>query len=106
MIQQLFPSIKFKYNSFRKIYKTVLIDFDLNKENYMEIRLYQIKNMSILLPRIFRKKKKSTKFTKIIDFEKTHMGILDKKKRAFLVKITELGPRITMKTIDICVGLV
>nr|UXY86993.1 Brix-domain-containing protein [Cryptomonas paramecium] len=105
IIQQLFPSIKFKYNSLYKAYKTVLVDFNLNEKNHIEIRLYQVKSMPVLLPRIFRKNKNLTNFTKIINPEKTCTNISDNQKRASLVKITELGPRITIKTVDVCVDL-
>nr|UXY87460.1 Brix-domain-containing protein [Cryptomonas sp.] len=105
LIRQLFPNTNINRNFLKKISKSVLFELD-PKLNKVEVRVYQIQGIMPIIPRHLRKYKKNyySKSDKNYEYEveKTNTELCTSKSRYLsLVRMVEIGPRITMKVINI-----
>jgi hypothetical protein len=102
-LRRVLPLEKKKEIILENFSKIILFDFD-NDLNIMDYRCYIIGNNSLLLPRKFRKLKKLKKnFVEYKLMDKTYFDKLTtfhkfyKNKIKNIVRIIEIGPRITAK---------
>ena len=111
MIRQLFPNKKNKNNFFGNFSECILFDYDTYNNN-IDVRIYRIQGVSKLFPRYLRKyKKKKSDCIENRTSDQNTFSTLNtenykkENKILSLIRVIEIGPRFTLKTINIIFDL-
>nr|UXY87958.1 Brix-domain-containing protein [Cryptomonas curvata] len=105
IIRQLFPAKNTDNNLLDKPFEIILFDFNILC-NKIEVRIYSVQGISKLIPRYLRKNNKKESVDCNLSFKNSLTSTKKKNceknnKNAAFIRIMEVGPRLTLKTIDL-----